>query len=369
MSKWRVMIVDDEPDVIAIIRQALEPKYEVVEAHNGLDALEKIERFEPDFIILDVMMPLMDGFDTCAAIRRNPQFRQTPIYFLTSSHSPEDIKKGYMLGCDLFLQKPFDPLRLLKNIDFHFEKHPMAPVKKKFSLDALKVVVKKPPQLREKPQPEPAPTPAAHKREPISMPPISPRPRPKQTVSIMVIDDDLATLDFIEAALSSKTEDNWLFETIATSNPIDALSKIVNYEPDIILLDIRMPKLDGFQLCKIIKLNQNLQDTEILFMSATVSTSDLDVALKITGNPLLKKPFNREQVREAIIAICEKPAFTPKIKKMKKDEITKQLNIQEQEFHEQIRKAREKEFQENKLRALTDFYKELNEEVKHSRPK
>ena len=125
------------------------------------------------------------------------------------------------------------------------------------------------------------------------MPPISPRPRPKQTVSIMVIDDDLATLDFIEAALSSKTEDNWLFETIATSNPIDALSKIVNYEPDIILLDIRMPKLDGFQLCKIIKLNQNLQDTEILFMSATVSTSDLDVALKITGNPLLKKPFNR----------------------------------------------------------------------------
>jgi len=54
---------------------------------------------------------------------------------------------------------------------------------------------------------------------------------------------------------------------------------------------------------------------------------------------------------------------------MKKDEITKQLNIQEQEFHEQIRKAREKEFQENKLRALTDFYKELNEEVKHSRPK
>lgn len=358
MSKWRIMTVDDEPDIIAIIRQTLEPKYEVVEAHNGLDALEKIERFEPDFIILDVMMPLMDGFDTCAAIRKSPQFRQTPIYFLTSSHSPEDIKKGYMLGCNLFLQKPFDPLRLLKNIDFYFEQNPTPPIKKKFSLEALKVVVRKPPQLREKTQPA----------APAISAPRTPKPIPRQTARIMAIDDDQATLDFVEAALSAKMEGKWIFETVATSNPVEALSKIVKYEPDIILLDIRMPKLDGLQLCKIIKLNQNLQYTEIQFMSAIVGTSDLDVALKLTGNPLLKKPFDVMQVRRAVEAICEKPSFTLKVKKMAKDEITKQLHIQEQEFQEQIRKAREKEFQEKKLHSITDYYKEINEDIKHSRP-
>ena len=84
MAKWRVMVVDDEEDVRRIISAALKPKYEVVEAHDGLDGLEKLERYEPDFIILDVMMPLVNGFEACEIIRKNPKFRQEPVLFLSA---------------------------------------------------------------------------------------------------------------------------------------------------------------------------------------------------------------------------------------------------------------------------------------------
>ena len=144
MPKCRIMIVDDETDILELLRKVLSSKYEVVEAYNGLDALEKIDRYEPDFIILDVMMPLMDGFQTCAALRKNPVYRKTPIYFLTSSSRKEDIKKGYELGCDLYLQKPFEPMRLLKNIDFYLDRNPLSPGKKKYTLRQLKDMEKPP---------------------------------------------------------------------------------------------------------------------------------------------------------------------------------------------------------------------------------
>ncbi|MBM3333508.1 response regulator, partial [Candidatus Sumerlaeota bacterium] len=75
VTAFRIMVVDDEADVRAVLRLALAPKFEVVEAHDGLDALEKLERSEPDFMVLDVMMPLMDGFQVCRVVRKNPRFR------------------------------------------------------------------------------------------------------------------------------------------------------------------------------------------------------------------------------------------------------------------------------------------------------
>jgi len=119
--KWRILVCDDEPDVLDIVSKILEIKYEVATARNGLELLQKIDLVEPDFIVLDVMMPVMNGFETCEAIRRYSHFREIPIYFLTAKTSPDDIKKAYSLGATFYITKPFDPDRLLKNIDLHFE--------------------------------------------------------------------------------------------------------------------------------------------------------------------------------------------------------------------------------------------------------
>ncbi|HYF52960.1 MAG TPA: response regulator, partial [Salinarimonas sp.] len=135
---WRILIVDDEPDIRLIIRTTLEPKYEVLEAHDGLDALEKIERYEPDFVLMDVMMPLMNGFEACAAIRKSPRFHDLPVMFLSALGSRDDMMKGYSAGANLYLTKPFDPARLLKNLEVFFEKTPPQRRPRRYSIEQIR---------------------------------------------------------------------------------------------------------------------------------------------------------------------------------------------------------------------------------------
>jgi len=335
MSKWRLMIVDDETDLLQLLKQVLSGKYEVVTALNGIDALEKLNRYEPDLIILDIMMPLMNGFDTCAALRKNPAYRETPIYFLTSSSSKEDIKRGYELGCNLYLQKPFDPYRLLKNIDFYFQQNPTPPKKKKYTLKDLEEIDKK------------APPP---KTEPCDF--------QGKPVRVMIIDDNEETLEFVSYLLKKGWDKEISFEVIVTSQPIDALSKIVHYQPDILLLDIRMPKLDGFQLCKIIKINQNLKDMAIQYISAVATPKDAEYARHLTGNEILRKPFSAELLREALEKICKKSGFQITEKRMTYEQISREMQIEKQERDEQYRKQQEKKARKQQLKPLTDFYNE-----------
>jgi CheY-like chemotaxis protein len=364
MSKWRIMIVDDEPDIVDIICQVLKQKYEVIEANNGLDALEKLERSEPDLIILDVMMPLMNGFDTCAAIRKNPLYRETPIYFLTSLHSEEDVKRAYSLGCTLYLQKPLEPLRLLKNIDFYYKENPVQPRKKRYTIQELEIMEKGPAPEAE---PHPGAPPDVH---PVAQPAQAPKFRPgaKPPVRVLVVDDNKEALDFVHAALTLKSGGDWVFEVIPTTNPVDALSRIVYYQPDIVILDIRMPKLDGFQLCKILRLNQNLKDTEIQFISAVAEPNEAVIAHKLSGNKLIREPIDMNALRETVIKVCQKPTFNVKPKKVSYKEIEKEIQRQEQQNQEVIRREQEKQFIEKKMHPLSNSYKELEREMKLFEP-
>ena len=364
MSKWRIMIVDDEPDIVNIICQVLKLKYEVIEANNGLDALEKLERSEPDFIILDVMMPLMNGFDTCAAIRKSPLYRETPIYFLTSLHSEEDVKRGYALGCTLFLQKPLEPLRLLKNVDYYFKENPVPPKKKKYTIQELEMMEKSPAPEAE---PHPGAPPDVHI---VAQPAQAPKFRTgaKPPVRIMVVDDNKESLDFVHAALTLKSGGDWVFEVIPTTNPVDALSRIVYYQPDIVILDIRMPKLDGFQLCKILRLNQTLKDTEIQFISAVAAPNEAEIAHKLSGNKLIREPIDMNALREAVIKVCQKPTFNVKPKKVSYKEIEKEIQLQEQQIQEVIRREQEKQFIDKRMHPLSDSYKEIEQEMKLFEP-
>ena len=364
MSKWRIMIVDDEPDIVNIMCQVLKLKYEVIEANNGLDAIEKLERCQPDLIILDVMMPLMNGFDTCEAIRRDPLYRETPIYFLTSLHSEEDVKRGYALGCTLFLQKPLEPLRLLKNVDYYFKENPVPPKKKKYTIQELEMMEKSPASDAE---PRMSAPPDVH---PVAQPAKAPKFKPGANlpVRVIVVDDNKEALDYVHAALTMKSGGDWVFEVIPTTNPVDALSRIVYYQPDIVILDIRMPKLDGFQLCRILRLNQNLKDTEIQFISAVAAPNEVEIAHKLSGNKLIREPIDMNALREAVIKVCQKPTFNVKQKKVSYKEIEKEIQLQEQQIHEDIRREQEKQFIEKKMHPLSNTFKELEQEMKLFEP-
>ena len=85
----RILIVDDEPDTLTVLETAFNEDFEVVTASNGLDALEKIERVQPDLAIMDVEMPCLNGFDAVCSIRKNASFSNLPVVYLTGRSDAE----------------------------------------------------------------------------------------------------------------------------------------------------------------------------------------------------------------------------------------------------------------------------------------
>ncbi|MCI0526918.1 MAG: response regulator, partial [Nitrospira sp.] len=113
----KILIVDDEPFNVDYLEQELEDLgYETVSAANGREALEKVTTEAPDLILLDVMMPIMDGFTVCQILKENEETRLIPIVIMTALDGIEDRIKGIEAGADDFLTKPVNPRELMARI-------------------------------------------------------------------------------------------------------------------------------------------------------------------------------------------------------------------------------------------------------------
>lgn len=116
-ARGSILVVDDEPPNRHLIRKMLvRDGHEVVEAENGRHALELAREVNPDVIVLDVMMPGLDGFETCAALKQFAQTRLTPIVLVTALKEQSDKLRGIEAGADDFLTKPFDPHELIARV-------------------------------------------------------------------------------------------------------------------------------------------------------------------------------------------------------------------------------------------------------------
>lgn len=116
MSK-RILVVDDETYIVNILDFTLAGEgFEVVSATNGEDALRTLLKFEPDLVILDVMMPRIDGIEVCRAIKAREESSDTPVILLSAKDRDADREAGLEAGADLYLTKPFSPARLVEEI-------------------------------------------------------------------------------------------------------------------------------------------------------------------------------------------------------------------------------------------------------------
>jgi len=114
----KVLIVDDEPNIVLAIDFLLKQKgFQTEKAYNGKEALEKVKSFQPDVVVLDVMMPEMNGIDTARQIRMTRGFSNVQIVFLTAKGTTKDKMEGYSNGGDLYLTKPFDNTELVTAIE------------------------------------------------------------------------------------------------------------------------------------------------------------------------------------------------------------------------------------------------------------
>ena len=104
----KILIVDDEPSIVVALQFLMkEQGYNVLTAESGEFALELIYQYNPDLVLLDIMLPGIDGWEICEIVRLNPDYRNIKIVFLTARKSEVEIAKGLALGGDAYITKPF----------------------------------------------------------------------------------------------------------------------------------------------------------------------------------------------------------------------------------------------------------------------
>lgn len=114
----KVLVCDDERHIVRLIQVNLERQgYTVVTAFDGKDGLEKVKAENPDLMVLDVMMPYMDGFEVLKSLRRDPAFESLPVIMLTAKAQDKDVFEGYHYGADMYLTKPFNPMELVSFVN------------------------------------------------------------------------------------------------------------------------------------------------------------------------------------------------------------------------------------------------------------
>jgi len=121
MSK-RILVVEDQPDNRQIIRDMLAPTgYEITEVENGEEALTAIAKQRPDLILMDIQLPVMDGYEAARRIKADPALRSIPIIAVTPYALSGEEKKVRAAGCDEYVPKPFSPRQLLAKIRQHLQ--------------------------------------------------------------------------------------------------------------------------------------------------------------------------------------------------------------------------------------------------------
>lgn len=116
-DRKRILVVDDEIYIVHILEFSLTMEgYEVVTASDGEEALRRLEEDHPDLIVLDIMMPRMDGYEVCRRIREDEETRDLPVILLSAKGRAIDKELGLEVGADDYIVKPFSPRRLLEKI-------------------------------------------------------------------------------------------------------------------------------------------------------------------------------------------------------------------------------------------------------------
>jgi DNA-binding response OmpR family regulator len=118
MSKGKVLVVDDEIYIVHILDFSLGMEgYEVITALDGEQALERLGSDKPDMIVLDIMMPKLDGYEVCRTIKSDPATRHIPVILLSAKGRNVDQKMGFDVGADDYITKPFSPRKLVERIN------------------------------------------------------------------------------------------------------------------------------------------------------------------------------------------------------------------------------------------------------------
>ncbi len=254
-EKYTILVADDEAflrtKLVLILREA---GFRVEEAENGVVALKQAQIQRPDVILMDYLMPVMDGLEAIRQLRQDPLLCKTPILLLTTHQKINDVQRA--LDCDIngYLAKPFDPVQVIEQV-------------KAFLPNAIAN--------------------GYH----------ADNGQDTQKKHILIVDDYVLYRRKIALILQ-----NAGYNVAEADNGVMALKQAKEHLPDLILMDVMMPVMDGLEATQHIREDESLRRVPIIMLTSNVRMKDVPIALASGADAYIAKPQSAEKIIEKVKA-------------------------------------------------------------------
>lgn len=259
MNKQKILIIEDEKVLLKVIAKKLEVEnYQVQTAMDGQEGLEKIKENAPDLILLDILMPRVDGFEVLENLNKNSELAKIPVIIISNSGQPVEIERAMSLGVkDYLIKAEFDPEEVVAKV-----KNVLGKTKEKNSGNGK---------------------------------------GPEGSKNILIIEDD--------QLLRSLCGKKFLMEGFNVDMAIDSqqgLDKIIKNKPDMVLLDLVLPGMSGFEILKTVKSNpdKKIADTPIIILSNLGQESDIQKGKDLgAADYLIKATTTTDEIVDKVKSI------------------------------------------------------------------
>ena len=262
----RILIIEDDANNLDVARRIVGGAgHEAITATDGVMGVDVARRERPDAILVDLLLPKLDGWSVTRTIRQEPWAKEIPIIAVSALAMQADRERARDAGCNDFVTKPYAPAELRAVLNRYLP--PGAP-----------------PKPASTPPPE-MPAPSVHPSERLG--------------KVLVVDDEPANVELIVRRLSGNG-----YETLTAGNGHDAIAAATNEQPDLILMDVMMPGLDGWQATRLLRGDPKTAHIPVVFVTARDSPEDVAQGFDSGGIMYVNKPVEPVElfarVRQAI---------------------------------------------------------------------
>ncbi|MCF8477849.1 MAG: PleD family two-component system response regulator [Pseudolabrys sp.] len=340
----RVLVVDDIPANVKLLEARLSAEYfDVATASNGADALTLCERAECDIVLLDVMMPDMDGFEVCRRLKSNPATHHIPVVMVTALDQPSDRVAGLEAGADDFLTKPVTDVALISRVR---------------SLARLKMVTD---ELRMRA--------LTTKEIGIQNPELEAVAETGRNGRILIVDDRKSSYERIAGTLSAE------HAVDVQPDPNEALFRIAEGDYEMVIVSLGMADFDGLRLCSQLRQLERTRNMPILAVAEADNNARLVRGLEIGVNDYLIRPIDKNEMLARVRTQIKKKRYTERLRDNVQasiemaitDALTSLYNRRYMETH--LAALTEQAAQRGKPIALLildiDFFKSINDTYGH----
>lgn len=342
----RVLVVDDIlPNVKLLEAKLANEYYDVLTATSGAEALEKVASASPDLVLLDVMMPGMDGFEVCARIKQNPLLAHIPVVMVTALTDKEDKVRGLEAGADDFLSKPINDVALMARV--------RSLVRLKMALDEWRVRENTATQLGV----------VAERANVMN--------ESAEKARILVVEDK----DFEKKKIQETLEDHHDV-LVSVSTGIQAMEAVAKQEFDVMIISLNLANEDGLRLCSHLKSNERTRTIPMVMVGEAEDMPRIAHGLEIGAHDYILRPVDRNELRARVRTQVRRKRFQERLRSTYEislsmaltDSLTGLYNRRYLEVH--LGKLLEKNFESRKSMAVLimdiDFFKKVNDNHGHN---